>query len=682
MFSVFLKRFFRDASILLAFLAASAISHAQSNDFRSWTEKRPGGVQVLQHWNYRYFPGAQGRYVDPNEPDLPGVGGEPIRSLRVVVPLDAQYRTDFMMKAGSDQELSGQIGATELSVAYWRPSESHVANPFLPAKAGARPATWDAERRVWTQKIPFIRKLSANATHVLINLYIAPGPTLAPQREDSGNLFITVHEAAIEDAGIIAGRQLAEDVAISVEDNGWHAWKHQPIRAGSGGIGAIHEWPHGQAALVEQRALSLQGDSAGPARDKRCVEDFLQTLIYAPVWLLERALNAPSHCTLDPEPNNQPNLPLIDIAAAPELPPAIDLTLYEAAAIDAGGFSAFDVAMNIVFCNDNTSPAAALGEACTLTDRSAIAAIGELSPDQIRALLEQIAGLGGSSQQANTSLNTGNAALDIWLNENWERAENALNAAVTIVRTSDAAQRPNKPVKKPGTEAKILKASCVDNRDVLEIGDDPWQQCIRKAKHRTNVTVPAVSIPPRVQVRGNYYLSDTREFDTLVRQFKHSGKSLPPGVSSDQFAQFTRAIGIDAARAGDNLGIVFLNDPDMRGGRQRFPFGLEHIWAVGSGGGPNAGHREDWQTLLGLSVNSRELLVQIVMAALTDPDAAYVQQRSRNGNLVRIYRGFRFHYGSRIYRVRNIQVVLGQNGMVISAFPIKDASADIEPMSM
>jgi len=80
--------------------------------------------------------------------------------------------------------------------------------------------------------------------------------------------------------------------------------------------------------------------------------------------------------------------------------------------------------------------------------------------------------------------------------------------------------------------------------------------------------------------------------------------------------------------------------------------------------------------LPGLPVNSRELLTDIIMGALTDRHADYTQQRQRNGNLVRTFRQFTFRQGGTAYRITNIRIVLGQNGMVITAFPKAGARAN------
>jgi hypothetical protein len=292
-------------------------------------------------------------------------------------------------------------------------------------------------------------------------------------------------------------------------------------------------------------------------------------------------------------------------------------------------------------------------------------------------LLDQMAGLGGSNQDMPPPLETGNRRLDDWLNADWARAANALNAALAVVHVSDAANEPAQPVKKKGKKKKLLKATCVSQVEDEPANSDPWQQCVKKAKRRAGVTETIVAIPPRVQAAGAYHRPGSPEFTQLARRFRNSGKTMPWGISTHDFERFTAAIAVDTAPTGDNLGIVFINNPALPPGNdQRFRYGLHHIWAPGAGGGYHDGHRGDWQALAGLPVDSPDMLVQIIMAALTDIHADFVQHRSRNGNVVRHFRRFTFRHSTGVFAVTGIRIVLAHNGMVITAFPGKHAKAE------
>ena len=69
------------------------------------------------------------------------------------------------------------------------------------------------------------------------------------------------------------------------------------------------------------------------------------------------------------------------------------------------------------------------------------------------------------------------------------------------------------------------------------------------------------------------------------------------------------------------------------------------------------------------------MLVQVIMTALTDPNAQYTQTRMRNGNIVRTFSYFLFRHNNTLYAIRNVRIVLGQNGMVVTAYPLRNANA-------
>jgi len=311
-----------------------------------------------------------------------------------------------------------------------------------------------------------------------------------------------------------------------------------------------------------------------------------------------------------------------------------------------------------------------------LGDRQAVQAIGELSTHTLRALLATIDIYNNAAQSAPLHLSTGNAQLDTWLNEDIDRTTNALNAAARINEASDAKQQPSEPINLRRRKAKIVKASCASNKMPAE-GTPPqseaWE-CVQKAKQKMRMTEPRIAIQPAVQSGRQFALRNTPQFDTLARQVLNSGVSMPPGIRPAEFPVLTYAIAHDGAPS-QNLGIIYLNDPANRVGNARFNYGLMHIWAPGRGGGNHAGHREDWSQLPGLAVNTPALLTRVLMAAILDDGAQFTQTRERNGNIVRTYQRFTYRDGRVWYEFSNIRIVLGQNGMIITAYPLAQGKA-------
>ncbi|MHA2690738.1 hypothetical protein, partial [Vibrio harveyi] len=223
--------------------------------------------------------------------------------------------------------------------------------------------------------------------------------------------------------------------------------------------------------------------------------------------------------------------------------------------------------------------------------------IGNLSPRSVRELIQNINDYHADSEAgaaAPLHLRTGNTQLDAWMAADSERAANALSSAASIAEVSDSRANPDKPSNMRQRKKKVVKASCAENNVKREASEQGWE-CVRKAKRKLNRHDNAIAVLPQLQTGGRYYLAGTSEFDVLVQTFLRPGPELPAGIRTNEFAGLTAAIAHDGASTGDNLGIVYLNNPVNRG-RQRFPFGLNHIWAPGGGGGEQ-GHREDWRAL-------------------------------------------------------------------------------------
>jgi hypothetical protein len=655
-------------------------ANAQRHEFRVSSGTLENGLQITQHVNATSFPAFEGSRLEPTNNELPGVNApNALRSVRILMPIDERRRTNFVMTAPNSGVLAGDINDATLTLQYTGPLPSGNPNPFVVIDTSVQVSS-NASQSVWTERVLLSRPISANATHVLITAFVLPKLDGEPNAAGSANIVIGLDEAAVFDNQVIATTPLTRDVILTLDESIWAKWRQLPIRGGSyASLNAMGGLLHGDAAIVAQRVRPLLGDVKGPRRERRCVDDFLHAL---GLHFLEVAFGNASLCSFDPIPHDSParSLPLIDITPLDEPPPAAAMVPYEALIRDERG-NAFDAAVGMAFCNDNhETPAESQSDACTIADRDAISAINALSLNELGALRDQAAGLGSSSQGGLRLLHTGNVALDRWLNADRERANNLIDAVAGVAHQSDVGADRTKPGKSK-REIKLLKASCIDTRpaaDGQEADETPWQQCARKGKEKLNDSAVIVAVTPRVQTGGGYHLRGTPEFERLVRSFKNSEKTPPVGLLGAEFGRHTRAIAVDAAETGDNLGLVFLNDPAEQPGntQRRFKYGIEHIWASGAGGGDNDGHRGDWNQLPGLAVNSRELLTDIIMAALTDGQAIYTQQRQRNGNLVRTFRQFTFRQGGTAYRITNIRIVLGQNGMVITAFPKAGARAN------
>jgi len=658
---------------------------ADSGDYRMRSETRSNGVGVLQQVDANTFPQFQGSRPASSSPDTPGVEASHLRAVRMLVP----NKSDYNVAIGSQDE-SAQIIVEfynhALFVVYGGPSLSKSSSPFLRTD---RTTVWQDTTHRWAQRVDVS---SSRASHFVMTLYVVPRLDGASSSNGKGNLLLTVNEASVQGMHVITGRTLASDIALAVDESNWSRWRQAPLRAGlirGDQDGVLHPLRTSTRRLpfIEQRTLDLRADSGGRRRDKRCLNNviFDMSNLMLPL-LLDVYFGRADLCSFDPHPNEDiaAPLPLVEVTDPQDIPRLPEPTVFEASALEPrelGHTDAFDAAMDVQFCNANHL--AGEGEQpCTDEDRRAVAAIGELTPLEVDELLASIARMFAPDQQGAGTLRTGNAELDRWLNADLNRAEQALNAAKAIVRVSDAAANVNETIKKKkNKKEKVVKASCVikqkdDGSDEVKNGaDDEFTLCVKKAKRQLGETGPTVALPPHVDDSDRFHLRGTPGFTRLVREFRNTGRSLPPGMAGDHFAQFTTAIARDRAPTGDNLGLIYINDPTLRG-NVRFKYGIEHIWAPGAGGGDDAGHRDDWQTRLpGLSVSGRDVLTQVIMAALTDPFAQFRQTRSRNGNVVRTFEYFTFRQGQRLFAIRNVRIVLGQNGMVITAFPLKNASA-------
>ncbi|WP_116136831.1 hypothetical protein [Trinickia diaoshuihuensis] len=672
------------AFLLCASLAFSFDALAESGHYRVREESLSTGVRIAQQVDTVAFPGFLGSASKSPATDTPAAGTDRMRSIRLLIPAKGNTTSAVALANGSAY-LTFNLFNHAVLVGYGRSSAAQSETPFRGTnKESIRPNNDDPR---WSQIVDIGRRISPKATHVLVTLYVVPRLDNGTQTENRANLTLTLNEATVQGMHVLKGRSLADGLMLSVSARDWTAWREQPVRAGmmresNASFSLPDAFPH-RLPFVEQRTVDLSGEPGGRRRDKRCMTNVayeMSNLLFPA--LLEVYFGRSDLCTLDPHPNQDvaAPLPLVEVANHEDIPRLPDSTVFEAAAREPeelGAADAFDVAMDIEFCNSNHLESAG-DTACTNADRRAAAALGDLTPAQIEELLAQIERMYDADRPGPGTLHTGNDELDRWLNADLVRAENALNTAQAVVHVSDAHAEPQEPVKKKRKKhkQKLVKASCVENDKAHDAPGDRVRKCVRAAKALLHERGEIVALSPHVASRDRYSRRGTEQFNRFTREFRNTGRGMPRGIAEDQFATFTAAIGRDAAPTGDNLGFVFINDPALRGGVSRFPYGVEHIWSPGGGGNENAGHRQDWETLKGLPVDNRQLLIDVIMAALTDPNARFTQSRARNGNVVRTFQYFVFMNGNVPFAVRNIRIVLGQNGMVVTAYPLRGASAD------
>ncbi len=668
-------------SLLLPMGAAAA---DYSGDYRVRDQVLSSGVRMVQRVDRTAFPSFEGERPGASSPDAPAVEAGHVRAVRALLARKSDDSLALALPDGSAY-LAVDFYNHHVAVEYGSTPAGQSVNPFGTADEESK-SEGDEQHR-WSQVISIGGKPSSSVTHFLATLYVVPHLDGQSRQERAPNVVLTIHEATLQGMNVVRGRSLAGNVLLAVDEAQWKRWSEQPIRAGI--IPDMRKRPlslpadfAGGLPFVDQRTLGLSGDASTRRRDKRCLTDafYLASNLLLPA-LLEMYFGRSDLCSLDPHPNQdiERALPFVEVADRENAPRFAEATVLESTASDSaelGAPAAFDAAMDVQFCNEN-HPEAAAEDACGDEDHRAIAAIGRLSPQQIDELLAAIARMYEPDQPGTATLRTGDGELDRWLNADLVRAENALSAAQAIVHVSDTQGAPNEPIKnKKKKKRKLLKATCNETKEDEHDSVDPFQECVRKAKRRARETDAVVALTPHIATNERYRQRGTPQFERLVRELRNTGRPMPAGISEAQFSQFTAAIARDSASTGDNLGFVFINDPTLRNGTARFRYGVEHIWAPGAGGGDNAGHRDDWQALGGLPVNNRDTLVRIIMAALTDPNARFTQSRTRNGNVVRTFHYFTFIDGDMPFAIRNVRIVLAQNGMVVTAYPLRGATAE------
>ncbi|CAK3075452.1 conserved hypothetical protein [Vibrio crassostreae] len=644
------RRLFATSVLFTALVAMPSVISAQSLRFMDSIQTANDGGTIEQIANTMIFPAFEGELKPSNSLAVAAiVNAESVRSVKVLVPYDVPGAPLFTLRAG-DATISTTVFDSSISVTFGSGTPPLIAESIV-------------SKPLW-------RPIPEDVKYLLFTAYIVPWIT--PQSEWSDRLIVTMNEAAVHDSRIVPGREIAIPIVGGLSNEGLGELIQNSISVTSSTL------DNRGIAFFEQRSVPFSDSFSSHHRSKRCIEDFIEGITSVSLWWWERLFGAPSICSSLPQ--SRLPAPQIDLVPVRNQPTNVDLTVYEANEIQGGDVSDFEVAMGVQFCNDRP-PTRRTGnpEDCTLADRDAIGLIGNLSPRSVRDLIQNINDYHADSEagaSAPLHLRTGNEQLDAWMVADPERAANALSSAASIAQVSDSRANPDKPSNMRQRKEKVVKASCADNNAMRAASEQGWE-CVKKAKRKLKRQDDAIAVPPQLQTGGRYYLAGRGEFDVLVRTFLRPGPELPAGIRSNEFAGLTAAIAHDGASTGDNLGIVYLNNPVNRD-RQRFPFGLNHIWASGGGGGAQ-GHRKDW---LALSVNSASDLTRVIMAALTDVHAQYTQTRTVDGKVVRTYRRFSFVNAGRMTVYQNVRIVLRQNGMIVTAYPLNNAKQEVVQLNM
>ncbi|MBU2899009.1 hypothetical protein [Vibrio hepatarius] len=421
--------------------------------------------------------------------------------------------------------------------------------------------------------------------------------------------------------------------------------------------------------LAQHTAIPLELPTAH-RRQKRCVEDFIQSLQSLGAWAFARWLGEPSVCGVQ---NHQliANVPPL-IVDEPQPTGNNSNVVYEV--IEAQPHSdnpdAFNTAMNVLACDDNVNTDADEGT-CTTEQNEAINLMGDLTHTQLGTIINDVQehlNLAAQGAGPALSVDTGNQHLNDFINHNPEAAIDLLNSAMLVANASNV--KPDKLVSRRNKKGKkrndnVLTGSCANNDP--EVKDDDGYQCVQKIRRRANIrpTETVVSVPPLLQTGGQYFTrsTDSSNFHNMVLAFNNSGVS--SRMNRNEVSANTWAIAYDGAPAGNNRRFVVLSDAND-GRRDRFGFGLTHIWTNRDGG-----HQRDFMQH---GFHNQEMLARMIMAALTSVDGnPRITTRTGEGGQRRDYAAVTFVYGRYHYLFTNVAIVVGSDGYVITAFPTRNS---------
>lgn len=574
-----------------------------------------------------------------NGPNLMASNIQTPRAIRVLIKRHSSTLPLFRLQSDTQAGFSASLSSSALSIKYQDRSNTN------------RPG--------FSLSSTLIQPIPDTIKHILLTTYIFPKKQGV--HDGLNKIIITANTASIQGLDISIGKSIAPPIETNLTISGMADLQDRPL--------SVQFPANNQASLafLEQRAL---GETH---RLKRSVTDDITYCIASlGQWCLERLFGATAV-------NDPATAPVHIAQLTPQPFVGANLIVYEAEEIPSGDMPDFDAAMGMQYCADSSPVQPGNGpEHCETEDRRMISAIGELSVNAIRGLqgeIEQYNVEQGHGATPLPSLQTSDVALTAWLRADLTRAANALSAAQNIASVSDSRNQPNQPVNLRKKKSKTLKSSCV-YQDTKQETQNPAWTCVDHAKKKYNRTTPTVALPPNQQTGGRYFLrtrlQDEGQRNQLVREVESRG-TLPGGLNAanGSFRNSIEGIARDGFSGPGNLNIVYLNYAGRINRETRFPYGISHIWELGAGGGDNAGHRDDWRQL---GINDTSELTRVIMSALTDTHASVNQDRGRNGNLVRTYQSFTYIDSQRNrFTFRNIRIVLGQNGVVITAYPLRNS---------
>ncbi|KJF86554.1 hypothetical protein [Photobacterium leiognathi] len=410
-------------------------------------------------------------------------------------------------------------------------------------------------------------------------------------------------------------------------------------------------------------------------RNKRCIEDIIYGISSFGIYVLERIFGAPSLCGISQDNNQIDGIQRNNNA----IPSNVDLESYEAIEQSINNDDdGFNVAMTNLACGDN--PHSDVNESnCTDSQNRAINLIGDLTREEVIQVLHIL-------QEYNNDVATAGATPlpDINIDDSWLRnyilenpieAEGLLTHASVLMSSSRASASGGPELisfrNRKGEKRNIapILGSCAERSITLDGSNN--LKCIKKVKKKLgkNEHDKIITPPANTQIGGRFYQRHSQPFHGLATQLVNSYVPLPPRYTINDIFNYVWGIAEDGMRSGNNLGIVYLPDPQFLSDRdrlnKRFSYGLYHIWSTIEGG-----HRRDWEAL---GITNRDMLATMLMAALSNTTSDVENRASpRNGSSVRTYGNIQFTYNNQQYTVTNLRIVIGSNGMVITSYPIRN----------
>ncbi len=556
-------------------------------------------------------------------------------------------------------------------------------------------------QKYWRWSFPLSEPFDPLDTNVLVSILITPASYLT---DGKPGIHVMINKARFDEKGLLAvGDSLLESpLSLQADDYSMSLWQTLPL--------TVSSFHFNDANIVQEAAnLNIEAGKLTPhpyysdydiefldqrtypvnRRFKRCWEDFIQGVNTLSAWWIERLFGAPSICEIDtgehsPQITQQNNNSSVVITyttnnESPEPNPNETDTVVPISSNEldvASNQTSYQAAMDIAYCANEVDTGTTQADQqnhCNDNEEQVISWLGDVSLDHqitmqtgLRQFLDDQA-RGAAVFPDNIA--TGNAQLDQWVREHAEQAESLIARSVQVLVNSDTRSSPNiAPNELRQRKKKVTKTSCYSRDTSVKQESGEWQ-CVKNTKKRHKNTDKVVALPPRVEegyvTNDSNNSSDQQRHRNLVREFlnQNNHNNLPPGLNSNQFSDFTPYIGRDAAPTGQNLGILYLNNPRIPGSHQRFSYGLSHIWTNNDGG-----HRRDWENY---EIQNTTQLSHLIMTALTQRQPKK-HEKQTNGNYRREYSEVSVPRGDGSFDVySNFIIILGSNGMVITAYPTK-----------